>query len=384
MKYNYYKRFLINSLKEIRKPMGSLNPSVETTHLYFEKTLLPPIGSEGIKKNYMMPFLILVTPPCSHLLRCGGCTMCGYSNLAIFEQNIGTDIVYDQFKRGLEVIRNLPHEMIAIGTAGSFLDSDEIPYDTQSEIIRTLDSSQDIHYINIESRAEYITKESIENIVRAVNDPYKLSVGIGLESSNDLVRELCVNKSMRISSFTQSLKRLKEYIISPTVYVVLGKPFIDEWANIIDALESLEFAFNQGADRVVLLLLGIQPNSLIEWLYLHDLYKPSKIWAMVEVIKRIPEELREHVLIADPRLPKRLEVEECACAQTAAELLSEYKGSLDYSYIDAIEKISCPHKTRWYQKLEDEKIARVDVKKQLIENYSHWMNVWREEHGEIF
>jgi len=216
-----------------------------------------------------------------------------------------------------------------------------------------------------------------------VDDPYKLSIGVGLESSNDLIRELCVNKCMSTQLFTYAIKLLKKYNISPTVYVTIGKPFINDWTNIIDAIESIKFAFREGADRVVLLRLGIQPNSLIEWLYRHNLYKPIEIWSVIEVLKKLPDKFRKDVLIANPRLPKHLEIEECQCTQTATELLNEYKGTLDIEYIEAATMISCPHKEEWYRKLEKEADINRSVETQVLKGYNHWLEVWKNEHGKI-
>jgi len=384
-KYSTYKTILTNIMREVRKPLYTLDVDTESTYLYFERTLLPPIESNRFRKNYMMPFLILVTNPCSHILKCGGCTMCGYSTLASFKRSILGDTVYAQFRRGLEIIKRLPHhEMVSIGTAGSFLDPKEVPYHIQARIINELSSLKGVYYINIESRAEYITKEALENLVTSIDDPYKLSVGVGLESSNDLIRELCINKYMSINLFIQALELLKKYNISPTVYVTIGKPFINDWTNIVDTIESIKFAFQHGADRVVLLRIGIQRNSLIEWLYTHGLYKPIEIWAVVEVLKRLPYKLRKNVLIANPRLPKYLEIDESPCSQTAIELLTEYKGTLDFSYIEAIDALSCSHKVNWYKKLEKEMGSELEIETQLLESYNQWLEVWKNEHGGLF
>lgn len=377
-KYSSYKIALINVMKEIRKPMYTLNPNTGIAYLYFERTVLPPTDSNECEKNYMMPFLILVTNPCSHLLRNGGCTMCGYSRLASFKRNIGRKTVYNQFKRGLEIIKRIPnHQMVAIGTAGSFLDPNEVPYDVQTKILKELNDVSDIYYINIESRTEYINEESLRRLVEAVEDPSKLSIGIGLESSNDLIRELCINKCLSIKLFIRSLKLLKKYNISSTVYVTIGKPFIDDWTNIVDTVESIKFAFQYGADRVVLLRIGIQPYTLLYWLYKHGLYKPIEVWAIVEVLKRLPPELRKNVFIANPKLPQSLEIEECPCSQTAIELLDEYKGTLDYSYIEAIDMLSCSHKEKWYENLFKEMDSKKEISTQISESYRQWLTLWR-------
>ena len=383
MEYSYYKKMLIQAMKKIRKPMASIRPDYNATYIYFQKTLLPPINSHGFRENYMMPFLILVTNPCSHILKCGGCTMCGYSNLAIFDRLNGEHI-YEQFRRGLKVLTKIPHhEMIAIGTAGSFLDPNEVPFDIQAKIIEELNSMKDIYYINIESRAEYITDKSLKNLVEVVNDPYKLSIGVGLESINELIRELSVNKCMSLDLFIKSMKLLKKYNISPTAYITIGKPFIDTWTNIKDAVDSIKSAFQNGADRVVLLRIGVQPNSLIEWLYKRGMYKPISIFALIEVLKRIPEEIRENVLIADPRLPRYLEINEHPCDQTAKELLNEYSGCLNFKYIKAIEAISCEYKKEWYKKLEVEMDNNRTIEEQIYSNYEKWLEVWKNEYGEL-
>jgi len=311
--------------------------------------------------------------------------MCGYSNLSIFKESIFGDSVYEQFERGFKIIKRIPHhEMVAIGTGGSFLDPNEVPYDTQAKIIEDLNSYRDISYINVESRAEYINKESLENLIRVVNDPYKLSIGIGLESSNDLIRELCVNKCMNLNLFVKSIKLLKSYNISPTAYVTIGKPFINNWTNIMDATESIRFAFKCGADRVVLLSIGIQPNSLIEWLYKHRLYKPIDIWAIVEVLKRLPDEFRQRVLIANPRLPKHLEVRVSECVQTAMEILNEYKGSLDYSFVEAIDMLISPDKEEWYRNLKREIEVNLSIEEQISNSFNYCLEVWKNEYGKIF
>jgi len=382
--YSTHKTTLLRAMKHIRKPMESLCPDTNATYLYFEKTVLPCIESKGPIENYMMPFLVLVTNPCTHITNSGGCTMCGYSNLASFRREIRGDSVYDQFKRGYEIIRRIPHhEMVALGTAGSFLDPSEVPFDIQARIVEVLDHADDIHYVNIEARAEYVTRTSLKNLVEVVDDPYRLSVGVGLESSDEWIRELCINKCLPIGAFVKAMQLLREYHISPTAYVTLGKPFINDWTNITDALKSITFAIEHGADRVVLLKLGVQSNSLVEWLYNHKLYKPIENWALVEVLNNLPSQLRGDVLVANPRLPKHIGVDECPSSSTALELLGEYKGTLDERYLGAIDELSCEHKQKWYQNLEGEKEQAYDVETQISESYERWLEVWEDEQGSL-
>jgi len=360
--------FLQKVVSKLRRSMYNLDIDLTVPRIYFEKTLLPPTPLNKVPKpNYYMPFLILVSNPCRHLVEKGGCVMCGYSNLAMFKRKISDEEVYRQFREGFKLIKKIPHhEMIAIGTPGSFLDERETSRKIQRKIIKELDKKEGIYYINIESRAEFITEESLENITESLKDPYKLAIGIGLESSNELVRERCINKNMTTEEYINAVKLLKKYDISPTIYITCGKPFLSVKNDIEDAIHSINFAFDNGADRVVLLRIKVQPHTLIEFLYRKGLYKPTSLWTLIEIIKRIPEKRRRDVLIADPRLPKPLEVKaKCECEATVSELLDQYKGTLDYTYIKAIDEIKCEYK----KEMEKEMLKHRSIEKEIEEGH---------------
>lgn len=370
--------------KALRAPMGAVMPEIDSTHLYFETTILPRGPGHARRTNYRMPFLILVTNPCRHVLACGGCTMCGYSNLSSFRGGLSGDSVYTQFRRGLRLIEAVPHrEMVAVGTAGSFLDPDEVPCDVQWRIVHDLSACQGLYYINLEARAEYITAYALENIASACDSVERLSIGIGLESSSELIRKLCVQKGMTTQSFLCAVDVLRQHNISPTVYVTLGKPFLNTWANIRDAVDSINFAFEHGADRVVLIRIGVQPHSLVEWLCRRGLYKPMEPWATAEVLRVLSPNRRDDVLLADPRLPRPLRARQCDCAETASELLDQYKGSHDWSYFEAIDMLTCAHKVEWLNRVETERASAHSVEEQIEEAYALWLPLWKNEFGGI-
>jgi len=89
--------FLQKVVSKLRRSMYNLDIDLTVPRIYFEKTLLPPTPLNKVPKpNYYMPFLILVSNPCRHLVEKGGCVMCGYSNLAIFKRKISDEEVYRQ------------------------------------------------------------------------------------------------------------------------------------------------------------------------------------------------------------------------------------------------------------------------------------------------
>jgi hypothetical protein len=273
--------------------------------------------------------------------------------------------------------------MVAVGTGGSFMHNGEVPADIQKRILNDLFSTPSVHYVNIEARSEYIRDESLKELLETVDDSSRLSIGVGLESSNDIIRDLCVNKTMSIDSYQQAIRLLRKYGVSPTTYVTLGKPFIDDWTNIVDAVRSIKFALEHGSDRVVLIRIGVHPNTLIAWLQQRGLYDVIKIWAVPEVLKRLPARMRNRVLIANPRLPRFARVDECSCSEATIDLLNEYKGTLDRRYLMAIDAIKCPHKNQWDTRLRNQMDAHLPIDEQIDRNYHKWIGTWENEHGRL-
>ena len=126
--------------------------------------------------------IILRTRGCSWALS-SGCTMCGYFNDSMLSALSEKDLL-SQFENALQNYKN--EKIVKLFTSGSFLDPSEIPVPVQQHILTTLNSTAE--KISVESRPEYITEKSLAAIQEKV--PLKeFEVGIGLETSNDLVRE---------------------------------------------------------------------------------------------------------------------------------------------------------------------------------------------------
>jgi hypothetical protein len=72
--------------------------------------------------------------------------------------------------------------------------------------------------------------------------------------------------------------------------VFLGAPFLGEREQLDTSVESVIWAFEKGADSVVIFPCNIKPFTLLYRLYKHGLYKPVSQWILVELLSRIPEE----------------------------------------------------------------------------------------------
>jgi radical SAM enzyme (TIGR01210 family) len=125
----------------------------------------------------------------------------------------------------------------------------------------------------------------------------EISIGIGLESSDDFIRNVCLNKGLSEKTFSSAVDSLKSENISFYNYVLLGKPFIPRSVDIADAVSSIAYAFEQGAFMVVMRVTNIQPHTLTHWLWERGLFHPPSIWDAVEVLRNLQPEYRKRVSI---------------------------------------------------------------------------------------
>jgi len=329
---NARKEAFIRILRSIRKQIYEGIPKNDSYFLYFEEANL-----DGVP--YCMPFVILPTHPCSWLRKSGGCFECGYSNLS--NKDITDDKILKLFDICLRFLKNIPHKMVAIGTSGSFLDPQELSENAQNEILRKLSSLPNIKIIGIESRPEFITSKRVEEISEIVY-PKRIMLGMGLETSNDFIREYCINKGLTTTSYLKALKIIKQCDnISPLAYVLLGKPFLSRNIDITDTIRSINFAISEGFDRVVIMATSLRDNTLTKLLYEIGEYNPPNPRMIIEVLKRLKPEILDKIIIANPRLPKPISANQCpVCSGFLEQLIILYKYTANYNYIRLADEVN--------------------------------------------
>ena len=87
----------------------------------------------------------------------------------------------------------------------SFLDDEEFQPETRLEIIKRVVNLPSIQNILAETRPEFVKEESLKSLV-AVCDGKPLELGIGMESSNDFVRETLINKGFSSQNLQDSIE----------------------------------------------------------------------------------------------------------------------------------------------------------------------------------
>ncbi|MGA7075021.1 MAG: archaeosine biosynthesis radical SAM protein RaSEA [Halobacteriota archaeon] len=285
--------------------------------------------------------VVLTTKGCSWA-RHDGCTMCGY----IIDSNpdVQASDIQKQFH---EVLAHYgkAFKIVKIFTSGSFLDQGEVPTDVRDAILSDLRGTPKVI---VESRPEFVTSEICDDISR-INE--HIEVAIGLETSNDCIRNNYVNKGFSFRDFVRASEAAHATGFTVKAYLLLKPPFLTEREALEDALQSVRDAAPH-ADTISLNLCNVQKGTLVEALWKKGLYRSPWLWSAVEVLKRTHETA---TVICDPvgggtrRGPHN-------CGKCDREVVAEIK-EFSLSQNSASFTASCTDQMLWEYVLEFEEFS---------------------------
>ncbi len=218
--------------------------------------------------------MILRTVGC----RWNRCTMCGYAGEGA---PASAEDLIAQYENAMQ--RSSPDvSVVKIYTSGSFLDPQEMPVGARDEILKRLEAVG-IKRLVIESRPEYITAETIEICLSHLQTEF----AIGLETSNDLIREHVIQKGFTFRDYVEASEAVHRQGGRVKAYLLQKPPLLTEGQSLQDAITSALQA-RPFADVLSLNLCNIQRNTLVERMWERGEYRPPWLWSALEVLKSVP------------------------------------------------------------------------------------------------
>jgi len=205
------------------------------------------------------------------------CTMCGYASegAPATEEDLMV-----QFRAATKDLSS-EDRVVKIYTSGSFLDPAEVPGPVRVQILDGL-AAAGVEKLVVESRPEYVAEELVEESVARI----RTEVAIGLETSNDLVREHSIQKGFSFEEFKEAAKVVQKVGGSVKTYLLLKPPFLSEGVAISDAIRSARDAA-PFSDVLSLNLSNIQRGTPMERMWTLGEYRPPWLWSAVEVLKTV-------------------------------------------------------------------------------------------------
>jgi len=303
--------------------------------------------------------IVLSTIGCAHARSdSGGCTMCSYLLDGVQERPTSEEII-SQFHNALSELDGKQAPLsVKIYTSGSFLDEEEVPPEARIGILNSIAQDERIREVVLESRPEYLTDSILSN-VRVILGDRIVEIGIGLESSSDTVRSICINKRFDLQMFKNALKTAKNYNIGMRAYVLLKPPLLTERDALQDALSTIEEAKTLGVTTVSLNPVNVQRDTLVEKLWTRGNYRPPWLWSVLEVIRETSKTADEWVkIICDPVAGgKRRGAHNCGnCDNTIVDAIREFSLTQDST---VLENLTCDCINQWKHVLKHEDFSLV-------------------------
>jgi len=301
--------------------------------------------------------IVLSTEGCAHARSSdGGCTMCSYL-LDGTSMNPTSDEFLNQFQEAMKKLENATSPLsVKIYTSGSFLDTDEIPIEARNLILTEIANDERIKEVVLESRPEYVQDSNLEEVRSRLGDR-AIELAMGLESSSDQIRSLCINKNFDFATFKGAVEIGKKYGIGTRAYILLKPPFLTERDALLDAQKTISDAIDAGATTVSLNPVNVQSNTLVESLWKTQRYRPPWLWTVVEVLQYAHDAAKGSVkVVCDPAAAgKTRGTHNCGkCDQSIISAVRQF--SLTQN-IHAFDGLKCECRDLWNHCLTHEDVS---------------------------
>ncbi|MFH1013108.1 MAG: archaeosine biosynthesis radical SAM protein RaSEA [Thermoplasmatota archaeon] len=305
--------------------------------------------SDRYRDNIINAFVIILrTKGCSWAQH-SGCSMCGYFNDSAWS-NVSKDDLITQYTIAMQSYNKEP--VVKIFTSGSFLDEHEVPLTVQNHIINDLVGKT--QKIMFESRPSYVTEKRLNAISQNVSET-DIEIGVGLETANDTTRTYAINKGFTFNEYLDAARIIKEKNMLLKTYVLIKPVFLTEQDAINDAIQTTK-AIKKTTDAISYNPCNVQRNTLTEYLWKRDQYRPPWLWSVREILK-------ESKLIA-PNIRLQCDIVGGGsrrgahnCSICDAQMLDEItKFSLTQDE-KVFSHVNCSCKEQWYDQLDLESLT---------------------------
>jgi len=291
--------------------------------------------------------IIFRTRGCSWTIK-SGCTMCGYFNDSMWGKVSESDLL-KQFDKVMEKYSG--EKIVKIFNSGSFLDDAEVTPKSREKILCSL--SEKANKISVESRPEYVTNKKlseINDIVKSKN----FEVGIGLETSNDFLREHAINKGFTFNDYKKAAGLLKKYKFKLKTYVLVKPPFITEKQAIGDCINTVK-DIKTYTDLISFNPTNVQSHTVVNYLWRRDQYRPPWLWSILEILKQSKKLTDAFVKCDVAGGGSRRGAHNCpTCDRKVLDSIAKFSLNQD---VKVFEDLDCTCKQNWLDQLDVENLT---------------------------
>ena len=218
--------------------------------------------------------------------------MCDYGRVR--RENLKTYEIKEILSNVFNNLKKLP-QVLLLNSLGSVLDTEEMPIEN---IIILLDELSKINIDTIIFETHYLTiNNSILSLIKQKLYNKDIVIELGLESSNNEIREKCLNKHIDNTRFIEKINLIKSYGFGVEANVIFGTPFLTTDEQIEDTISSIKWCFKNSIDNVNLFPINIKPYTLLYKLYEQGKYFPVLHRDFIKILYKIPKEYIDKIYL---------------------------------------------------------------------------------------
>ncbi len=229
------------------------------------------------------------------------CTMCPLPDEAVAA---GIPVTLDhwltQLKAGLRPDEDV-HTLTLFHNGNWFADREVQPH-WRAVVYAYLRTTR-VKELVVESLPQYLTAARLGEAREALG-PTKLTVAIGLQSSSELVRELCIASTCLEDSFTRAVQLLHAQGDSVQAFLMFHPPFLSIEESMWDLRESIRYVQACGMTPTIC-PMRIAPNTVVADLAAKGLYTAPNLWYLYEALIGI-DNVRVAASLLDDDQPRAL------------------------------------------------------------------------------
>ena len=131
-----------------------------------------------------------------------------------------------------------------------------------------------------------------------MREDQELEIGIGLETADDFIRKICLNKGFSRTEFEAAVNHIgslppeKSKRISVTAYILVKPPWLTEAEAINDVIETIEYLSDLSSVSGISIIPKLEPavisqGTLLSLLWEAGEYKPMNYWMLLEILTRL-------------------------------------------------------------------------------------------------
>lgn len=279
------------------------------------------------------------------------CTMCPIPNESA---SAAHTVLYDDLIRQYDnsfISDNInKYRLVSIYNSGNWFANREISPEFRKYVYDSIRNSF-CQGLIVESLPQFITKSLIAEAKLHLGDK-RLIVGMGLQTSNELIRQICINTTCTLSQFEKATTLLRMYNFTPRVYLLLKPPFLTASEALSDICSSVEYLYNLDYRYVTICPMRVAPNTLVDTLYRYNLYSPPSLWLILNAIERIHSKIMVNISgleVINPQNQKNTYPFSCKnCKNTAIRQIHEFNYVNNYQLL---RNIHCPCQTDFIKNL---------------------------------